>query len=280
MPQAVSSSEDDDMTIRVIVAGATGWTGGALAKGVLAAPDMRLVGAVARKAAGQDIGKALGGSEAGVTVSGTLEEALKEGCDVVVDYTKPQVVKQHALASIAEGVAFVVGTSGLTAEDYAQIDAAAKAKGVGVFAAGNYSITATLLAKFAVTAAKYVADVEVIDYAGASKPDVPSGTGRELAERLAAVRQASTAKPVAELTGAPATRGAAIGGERKVQVHSLRLPGFVLSCEAVFGAPDERLVIRHDAGSSAQPYVAGTLLAIRKVREVPGLRRGLDQLLD
>jgi 4-hydroxy-tetrahydrodipicolinate reductase len=232
---------------------------------------------VARKAVGQDVGVATGGKELGLAISASLEDALTKPCDVVVDYTKPNVVKQHALATIGRGKAFVVGTSGLSAQDYAEIDAAAKAKGVGVFAAGNYSITATLLAKFAVMAAKYVADVEVIDYAGAGKPDVPSGTGRELAERLSAVRRPSTAKPIGELSGARETRGATIGA---VQVHSLRLPGFVLSCEAVFGAPDERLSIRHDAGSSAEPYVGGTLLAIRRVRDTVGLRRGLDQLLD
>jgi 4-hydroxy-tetrahydrodipicolinate reductase len=265
------------MAIRVIVAGATGWTGSALVKGVIAASDMELVGAIARKAAGQDAGVATGGKAIGLPISSSLEDALMKPCDVVVDYTKPNVVKQHALATIGKGVAFVVGTSGLSAQDYAEIDSAAKAKGVGVFAAGNYSITATLLAKFAVAAAKYVADVEVIDYAGAGKPDVPSGTARELAERLSAVRRPSTSRPVAELTGPKETRGATIGA---VQVHSVRVPGFVLSCEAVFGAPDERLVIRHDAGSSAEPYVAGTLLAIRRVRDKVGLRRGLDQLME
>ena len=71
--------------------------------------------------------------------------------------------------------------------------------------------------------------------------------------------------------------GATIGA---VQVHSVRMPGYLLSCEAVFGASDERLVIRHDAGTSAAPYVAGTLHAARHVRDVKGLRRGLDQLLD
>jgi len=60
----------------------------------------------------------------------------------------------------------------------------------------------------------------------------------------------------------------------------VRIPGYLLSCEAVFGAPDERLVIRHDAGTSAAPYVAGTLLATRRVKDIKGLRRGLDQLLD
>jgi len=265
------------MAIRVIVAGATGWTGSAVARGVLAAEDMQLVGAVSRAAAGKDIGEVLGGAAAGVTVSASLAEALKTPCDVVVDYTKPHVVKGHALEAVAAGVAVVVGTSGLTADDYAEIEAAAKANGVSVFASGNYSITATLMSKFALMAARFVPDVEVIDYAPGSKADTPSGTGRELAERLSQVRGRSTAKPVSELTGARETRGATIGA---VQVHAVRMPGYILSCEALFGMPDERLVVRHDAGSSAAPYVAGTLLAIRRVREQPGLRRGLDQLLD
>jgi 4-hydroxy-tetrahydrodipicolinate reductase len=265
------------MTLRVIVAGVTGWTGSAVARGVLGADDMTLVGAVSRAAAGRDAGEALGLPEAGVVVSATLAEALRTPCDVLVDYTKPHVVKGHTLEAIAAGVAVVIGTSGLTADDFAEIEAAAKARGVAVFASGNYSITATLMSKFALMAARYVPDVEVIDYAPGSKADTPSGTGRELAERLSAVRGRSSAKPVSELTGARETRGATIGA---VQVHSVRMPGYILSCEALFGMPDERLVIRHDAGSSAAPYVAGTLLAIRRVREQPGLRRGLDQLLD
>ena len=265
------------MTIRIIVAGATGWTGSAVAKGVLDADDMVLVGAVSRAAAGKDIGAVLGREPTGVLVSASLVDALKTPCDVIIDYTKPHVVKGHAMTAIAHKTALVIGTSGLTADDFAEIDAAAQAKGVSVFASGNYSVTAVLMTKFALMAAKYVADVEVIDYASAKKPDTPSGTGRELAERLSAVRLPSNAKPVNELTGAPGTRGATIGS---VQVHSIRMPGYLLSCEAVFGAPDERLVIRHDAGTSAAPYVGGTLLAVRRVREVKGLRRGLDQLLD
>ena len=265
------------MTIRIIVAGATGWTGSAVAKGVLDADDMALVGAVSRAAAGKDVGEVLGRDPTGVLVSASLKDALKTPCDVIIDYTKPHVVKGHAMTAIAHKTALVIGTSGLTADDFAEIDAAAQAKGVSVFASGNYSVTAVLMTKFALMAAKYVADVEVIDYASAKKPDTPSGTGRELAERLSAVRLPSNAKPINELTGAPGTRGATIGS---VQVHSIRMPGYLLSCEAVFGAPDERLVIRHDAGTSAAPYVGGTLLAVRRVREVKGLRRGLDQLLD
>jgi hypothetical protein len=105
----------------------------------------------------------------------------------------------------------VVGTSGLGADDYATIDQAARQKGVGVLAAGNFSITATLLKRFALEAARYVPDVEIIDYASATKPDTPSGTGRELAEALATMRGAATSKPVDQLGGVRETRGAVVG---------------------------------------------------------------------
>jgi 4-hydroxy-tetrahydrodipicolinate reductase len=79
-----------------------------------------------------------------------------------------------------------------------------------------------------------------------------------------------------DVHGPREVRGATIGG---AQVHSLRLPGFVIAFESIFGLPDERLTIRHDAGSGAEPYAVGTLLAVRRVMEITGLIRGLDQLL-
>jgi 4-hydroxy-tetrahydrodipicolinate reductase len=110
----------------------------------------------------------------------------------------------------------------------------------------------------------------------ATKPDVPSGTARELAERLGAVRAPAIGHPIADLQGPQEARGATVGG---AQVHSVRLPGFVVSTEVVFGLPDERLTIRHDAGGSPGPYVAGTLLAVRRVTGLVGVTRGLDRLL-
>jgi 4-hydroxy-tetrahydrodipicolinate reductase len=268
--------------IRVVVVGATGWVGRALIPAIAAASDLKLVGAVARKVAGQDAGTAIGASPLGVTLSATLAEALAVPSDVVVDYTKPDAVFAHAQQAVAAGRHVVIGTSGLGAADYATLDDEARAKGVGVLAAGNFSITATLLKRFALQAARYVNDVEIIDYASAGKPDTPSGTGRELAEMLAAVRGTSSAKPVETLAGIRETRGAAVGEgpQGGVRVHALRLPSYVLSVEAIFGADNERLSIRHDAGASAAPYVAGTLLAIRRVAEKAGLRRGLDTLMD
>ena len=264
------------MAIKVCVAGATGWTGSAVVRQILEAPEFELVGAVARKRAGEDIGAALGLADAGVHIVATVDEALSAPTDALIDFTRHDAVKAHALAAIERGVRVVIGTSGLTAADYDEIDQVARARGVGVIAAGNFSITAALAKRFALIAAKYIPSWELIDYASAAKTDAPSGTVRELAEELARVGQPEVEIPIERTHGEPATRGATIAG---TQTHSVRLPGYVIAFEAVFGAPDERLTIRHDAGAGAGPYVAGTLLAARRVMEISGLTRGLDRLL-
>jgi 4-hydroxy-tetrahydrodipicolinate reductase len=208
-------------------------------------------------------------------VYGTVAEAL-DGVDVLIDFTSHHAVKAHALEAIGRGVAVVIGTSGLTAEDFAEIDAAARERGVGVVSSGNFSLTAAMMQAGALLAARHLPHWEVIDYASAAKADVPSGTARELAERLGAIRPSALGRPLDEIAGPREARGATVGG---AQVHSVRLPSFVVSTEVVFGLPDERLSIRHDAGGTPAPYVAGTLLAARAVRDRAGLTRGLDTLL-
>ena len=64
-----------------------------------------------------------------------------------------------------------------------------------------------------------------------------------------------------------------------MRVHSLRLPGYVIAVEAIFGSPGQRLHIKHEAGASAEPYVDGALLAIRRVHALTGLHRGLDAVM-
>lgn len=261
--------------ISVCIAGATGWTGRALVPAVLAADDLRLVSAVARSAAGDDLGEALGGRTLGVSVYASVAEAL-DGVDVLVDYTSATTVKPNVLAAVEAGVGVVVGSSGLTAEDFAEIDSLARERSVGVVASGNFSVTAAMCQAAALLAARHLRQWEVIDYASAEKPDVPSGTARELAELLGEVRTPELGVPVEELHGPQEARGARVGG---TQVHSVRLPSFIVSTEVVFAAPDERLTIRHDAGGTPEPYVQGTLLAVRRVPGLVGVVRGLDTLL-
>jgi 4-hydroxy-tetrahydrodipicolinate reductase len=199
-----------------------------------------------------------------------------DGIDVLVDYTSPGAVKGNTLAAIERGVHVVIGTSGLSAADFDEIDAAARAAGVGVVAAGNFSVTAAMAQAAALLVAPHLPHREIIDYASFSKPDSPSGTARELAERLGAVPADPLEVAVSDTIGHVEARGTTIAG---TQVHSLRLPSFVVSTEIVFAMPDERLTIRHDAGGSPAPYVAGTLLAVRDVSGHVGVIRGLDTLL-
>jgi 4-hydroxy-tetrahydrodipicolinate reductase len=243
---------------------------------ILASSEFQLVGAVARQQAGKDIGEVLGHGRANVNIVASLEEALAVPADVLIDYTGPEVVKGHILTALDKGVRAVVGTSGLTANDYADIERRAGERHLGVIAAGNFSLTAALAKHFALIAARYLPSWEIIDYASATKIDAPSGTTRELAEELATISQNHLEVALEHTHGPKETRGATIDG---TQVHSIRLPSYVIAFETIFGLPDERLTIRHDAGSGAQPYVSGTLLAVRKVMEVSGLVRGLDRLL-
>lgn len=264
-----------EKSLAVCIAGATGWAGRALVPAVLAAPDLELVSAVSRSAAGRDLGEALRGKPLGVPVHATVAEAL-EGVDVLVDYTSATAVRENTMAAIDAGVGVVVGSSGLTATDLADIDSAARERSVGVVASGNFSVTAAMCQAAALLAARHLPHWEVIDYASEAKPDVPSGTARELAERLAEIRRPEEGYPIPDLHGPKEARGATVSGS---QVHSVRLPSFVVSTEIVFARADERLTIRHDAGPTAEPYVEGTLLAVRRVPELSGLTRGLDALL-
>jgi 4-hydroxy-tetrahydrodipicolinate reductase len=266
------------VSISICVAGATGWTGRAVAEAVIARPELELRSAVTRSHGGADLGVAWGGSAIGVPVFSSVAEALDgaHGIAVLVDYTSHDAVLANTHTAIGQGVAVVIGSSGLSAADFAEIDAAARTAEVGVIAAGNFSITAALMQAAATLAAQFVPSWEIIDYGEAGKPDAPSGTSRELAERLSAVRPPDVEIPIASTAGLVEARGATVGS---TQIHSLRLPSFSLSTEVVFGLPDERLSIRHDAGSSAAPYVEGTLLAVTKALGRVGLTRGLDTLL-
>ncbi len=265
------------MALKVCLAGATGWAGSALARSIAKTTDVTLVAAVARKHAGRVLGDVLGEPRLTARIYASAIEALVNPCDVLVEYTKPDSAKGNIVGALERGAHVVVGTSGLTDEDFAQIDELARKQRRGVLACGNFALTAVLLQKFAEAAARLIPQWEIIDYAHDDKVDAPSGTARELAFLLSKVRKPEPTVPIADTVGPRETRGATVSGS---QVHSIRLPGYVISAEVVFGMPDQRLTIRHDAGGSANPYADGALLAIRKVSTLVGLHRGLDSVLD
>lgn len=262
--------------LKISVAGATGWAGSALSKGIIQSADMELVAGISRSNAGKTIGEILGVEGLATPIFGRIEDAFETHPDVFVEYTKPDSAKHHILSALRNRAHVVVGTSGLSNEDYAEIDEAAKEVNRGVLAVGNFALTVVLLQKFAEMAAKYIPHWEIIDFAHADKKDVPSGTARELANRLSQIRESKLEVPLENIGGPRETRGARLQG---TQVHSVRLPGYVISVDVIFGMPDQKLILRHESGTSAEPYVNGALLAIREVGKLVGVHRGLDSVM-
>jgi 4-hydroxy-tetrahydrodipicolinate reductase len=262
--------------LKICVAGATGWAGTELSKGIYRSEDMELVATISRSNAGKTLGEVIGIEGLSVPIFGTVEEALQARPNVFVEYTKPSVAKEHVLSALRSGVHVVIGTSGLSSEDYDEIDKVANNVNRGVLAVGNFALTVVLLQKFAEMAAKHIPHWEIIDYAHADKKDVPSGTARELASRLSRIQESKLEVPLDEVDGPKESRGAHLQG---TQVHSIRLPGYVISIDAIFGMPGQKLILRHESGTSAEPYVSGALLAIREVGKLVGLHRGLDSVM-
>jgi 4-hydroxy-tetrahydrodipicolinate reductase len=262
--------------VNVCFAGITGWTAPAIIAAIDHADDLTLSAGVSRSSAGQSLAAAAGSASHGL-VYATVAEALESAAvEVLVDYTSAAAVKDNVWTAVGAGVHAVIGSSGLTSQDYEELDRLARDRGVGVIAAGNFSVMAAVLRRAALMAAQHLEHWEIIDYASDDKPDVPSGTSRELAETLAQVHEPTITVALSDLHGPVEARGAEIAGAR---IHSVRLPSFVVTTEVVFGGPGERLVMRHDPGLTPAPYVAGTLLAVRNVADVTGVRRGLDSLL-
>jgi 4-hydroxy-tetrahydrodipicolinate reductase len=265
------------MAIKVCLAGATGWAGSALARSIAKSDDIELVASVSRRYAGKDLGQVLSEPNLSCPIYPTAQEALTHPCDVFFEYTQPSIARSNTLLALSRGAHVVIGTSGLSEADYAEIEQKAIDVQRGVLAVGNFALTAVLMMKFAEIAARYIPQWEIIDYAHDDKRDAPSGTARELANRLSKIRPSELTVPIEKTEGIVETRGARINGS---QVHSIRLPGYTISVEIIFGMPDQKLTLRHDSGSSAEPYVQGALIAIRRVGSLVGLRRGLDSVMD
>jgi 4-hydroxy-tetrahydrodipicolinate reductase len=261
----------------VCFAGITGWTAPPIVAAIAAADDLALTSGVSRSTAGQTLAQTTGLDVSGSVYASVSEALAGSGVvDALVDYTSASAVRDNVWTAVEAGVHVVVGSSGLTANEYEELDRLARDRRVGVIAAGNFSIMAAILRRAAAMAAQHLDHWEILDYASATKPDVPSGTSRELAETLGGIRSPEPAVALADLHGPVEARGAEVAGTR---IHSVRLPSFVVTTEIVFGGAGERLVMRHDPGLTPDPYVAGTLLAVRRVAGVVGVRRGLDSLL-
>lgn len=213
----------------------------------------------------------------GVDAGDPLSAFVDSGTEVVIDFTHPSAVMDNLKFLIDNGIHAVVGTTGFTDERVRQVEEWLAAKPeVSVLIAPNFAIGAVLSMHFAQQAARYFESVEVIELHHPHKADAPSGTAARTARLIAEARKGMPPNPDATSTGLDGARGADVDG---VPVHSVRLAGLVAHQEVLFGTLGETLTIRHDSYDRTS-FVPGVLLAVRKIREHPGLTIGIESLLD
>ncbi|HEY5134410.1 MAG TPA: 4-hydroxy-tetrahydrodipicolinate reductase [Candidatus Nanopelagicales bacterium] len=246
------------MTTRVGVIGALGRVGSSIVDAVAAAPDLEIVAAIDK--------------------GDPLETLIDTGCEVVVDFTHPDVVLGDVEFLVSHGIHAVVGTTGWDVERYARVSGwLAATPSTGVLIAPNFAIGAVLMMRFAAQAAPYFESVEIVELHHPDKVDAPSGTAAATARAVAEARREAGAAPMPDATtqALKGARGAEVDG---VHVHSVRLRGLVSHQEVLLGGTGETLAIRHDS-LSVSSFAPGVLLGIRNVAAHPGLTIGLDSYL-
>jgi 4-hydroxy-tetrahydrodipicolinate reductase len=200
------------------------------------------------------------------------------GAQVVVDFTRPDVVMDNIRFCIDQGIHCVVGTTGFDEQRLATVaEWLEPHPEVGVVIAPNFGIGAILLMRFAEEAARFFPSVEIVELHHPGKVDAPSGTAARTARMIASARRAAGMPPAPDATSdaLPGARGADVEG---VPVHAVRLTGLVAHQEVLMGADGETLTLRHDSFDRAS-FMPGVLLAVREIAKHPGLTVGIESFL-
>jgi len=259
--------------MRVAVSGAAGAMGQRMIALIASAPDMELAGAVDRPDhpdLGKDAGVLARVGELGVPLAGELTDKP----DVAIDFSAPAATLAVARQCAGMGVPLVIGTTGLSGEERAEL-AEAVACSIPVLLAANMSLGVNLLLRLVEVAASALPgyDVEIIEAHHRRKKDAPSGTARELANRLL---QALGRDEEALLYGREGTVGARTSEE--IAIHAVRGGDIVGDHTVIFAGEGERLELTHRA-SSREVFAQGALRAARfLVQQGPGLYSMADVL--
>ena len=253
--------------IKVIISGFKGRMGSTAVEMVNNDPKLELAALLDPFATEKEV--------AGVPVFNDKADVLRVAADVWVDFTIPDVAYDNTKFALENKICPVVGTTGFTEAQIAELIALSKSQKVGGLIAPNFAIGAILVMEFARKAAQYFPDVEIIELHHDKKKDAPSGTAIKTAELIKETRTYKKQGAVDEVESIPGSRGAVFDGMR---IHSVRLPGLVAHQEVIFGANGEGLTLRHDSYDRVS-FMGGVNLGIKKVVNIDTLVYGLEHLL-
>ncbi|MFC1969258.1 4-hydroxy-tetrahydrodipicolinate reductase [Chloroflexota bacterium] len=259
--------------IKVVVRGADGRMGRETVNALCHQTEIQLVGAVELQVSEDTL--ALPDDSGTIPLSSDLNSILTDyQPDVLVDFTVGPATMPAVRMVTEKGVNLVIGTTGLTANDLAEIDRLAKAHDVGAVVAPNFTTGAVLMMHLAKIAARYFDYAEIIELHHNMKVDAPSGTALSTAKAMVEARGEPFQSPQQKAETLP-SRGEKIDG---IALHSVRLPGLMAHQEVLLGGPGQTLSIRHDT-IGRECYMPGVILAIKEVVKRKGLVYGLDTLL-
>ncbi len=264
--------------ISICLIGAGGRMGLEIVRALYGDSETQLVSAIgSHRTEGQDAGELAGVGSVGVEIESDLNAALGIAYpDVALDVSVPSAVMGNARVCLEHKTPLVIGATGLSESDLAELDALTKTANVPVLVAPNFAIGAILMMRFAKEAAKYFDNAEILEFHHDKKLDAPSGTAFKTALLMREERGEDFKRVGVDDANAPGARGAEIGG---VSIHSIRQPGFLAHQEVIFGMAGQTLHIRHDA-ISRECYMPGVLLAVKRVRDLaPGAHFGLETIL-
>ncbi|GGI87583.1 4-hydroxy-tetrahydrodipicolinate reductase [Legionella impletisoli] len=244
------------MQTRVIVNGARGKMGSLACETIKNHPDFELVAA-------------LGSQD---HLSQSIAETKAE---IVIDLTRADYVFENSLAIIESGAHPIIGTSGLIEADIVRLKALCDQKQLGGIIVPNFSIGAVLMMQFAAKASPFFSEVEIIESHHQQKLDAPSGTAIKTAEMIAKSRK----KNKNELPLREIIEGARGGTHHQVNIHSIRLPGFLAKQDVIFGSQGETLTLSHNS-IDRSCFMPGMLLACKQVKALDSLYYGLEHLLN
>jgi 4-hydroxy-tetrahydrodipicolinate reductase len=251
--------------IDVLVTGAAGKMGALSAQTIAAQDDLRLVALVdPRKGDGGDVPWF---HDVAAALALTTPAAALE-------FSVPGAVYDNAAMLLDAGVPTVVGATGLSDDQVAELSLRARDSGAGLIVVPNFALGAVLLMKFAAEAARHYEQAEIVEMHEKGKVDAPSGTSLRTARLMAEAPGSALQAP----PGAGRQSRGLVADDR-VPIHSVRLPGAVAHQEVVFGGAGELLTLRHDS-LSRESFMPGVLLALRKAPAVEGAVIGLENLLE
>jgi len=241
--------------------------------------ELELVAAVDPAVAGIDVRQVTGVDAPGLQVGSGRDELLRAGAEVAVDFTVAPAAVDNLRWCAEHGIHAVVGTTGIGEADLDDLRDRFERSTANCVIAANFAIGAVLMTRFAELAAPFMEGAEIIELHHNNKQDAPSGTAIHTAQRIAAARQTVGQQwppdPTTSVVVAGARGGIGPGG---VHLHSVRLPGLVAHQQVIFGAVGQSLTITHDAYDRSS-FMPGVLMAVKAVRQRPGLTIGLGPLL-